>query len=676
MNGYKYRVKLDKIGNSCGLLSNDTTLIVYALPTVNKATIIQCDDDLDAVTTFNLTVKNAEISGNFANETFSYYTSFDGATKANASELIDKPTTFTNTTPVMMNVYARVLNSNGCFSVAELTLKVLATQIPNTFKRKFVQCDDLLDINGNNNANNDKRDGVSTFDFSSAETDMKSLLPPGNYTITFYRNQADALAEINAITNISNYRNIGYINTQEIWGRVDSDTDNACYGLGPYVSLTVEKLPFAYAVTIPRQCDDNQDGKYTFSTSTVESDLKQGQTNVTVTYFDQNNNSLLSPFPPTFTTGTQMIKAVVTNNSNLKCFDETLITFTVDDLPEAFQVTANLTTVCDDEIDPLLQDGKFGFDTSTFQNTILGNQTGMVVKYFDANGASLSSPLPNPFISNTQNITAVVENPANSACKASIILPFIVNSLPPINLNSDGSENELVCSNLPTFFVTLNAGIQGGDPTNDYTYKWFKDNVLLPNEINYTLDVNQEGNYTVEVRTASGCYRIRTIKVTASDIASITSIDVVDLADTNTVTVNVSGKGIYEYSLDEPFGPFQDSNFFDYVPAGIHEVYINDKNGCGTVSKTIAVVGVPKFFTPTGDGFNDYWNVKGLSASFNGKSIIYIFNRFGKLLKQIIPTDQGWDGTFTGQPLPSDDYWYTVKFDDGREAKGHFSLKR
>jgi hypothetical protein len=62
MNGYKYRVKLDKIGNSCGLLSNDTTLIVYTLPTVNNVTIIQCDDDLDAVTTFNLTVKNDEIS--------------------------------------------------------------------------------------------------------------------------------------------------------------------------------------------------------------------------------------------------------------------------------------------------------------------------------------------------------------------------------------------------------------------------------------------------------------------------------------------------------------------------------------------------------------------------------------------------------------------------------------
>jgi hypothetical protein len=56
--------------------------------------------------------------------------------------------------------------------------------------------------------------------------------------------------------------------------------------------------------------------------------------------------------------------------------------FTVDDLPEAFQVAVNLTTVCDDEIDPLLQDGKFAFDTSTFRIRF-GNQTGMIVKYFD-----------------------------------------------------------------------------------------------------------------------------------------------------------------------------------------------------------------------------------------------------------------------------------------------------
>lgn len=61
---------------------------------------------------------------------------------------------------------------------------------------------------------------------------------------------------------------------------------------------------------------------------------------------------------------------------------------------------------------------------------------------------------------------------------------------------------------------------------------------------------------------------------------------------------------------------------------------------------------------------------------FYPNSIIYLFDRYGKLIKQMSPLSDGWDGTFNGAPLPSDDYWYTVKFEDGREAKGHFSLKR
>jgi gliding motility-associated-like protein len=56
--------------------------------------------------------------------------------------------------------------------------------------------------------------------------------------------------------------------------------------------------------------------------------------------------------------------------------------------------------------------------------------------------------------------------------------------------------------------------------------------------------------------------------------------------------------------------------------------------------------------------------------------VIRIFDRYGKLLKQIFPNSNGWDGTFNGQALPSDDYWYTVVLEDGREIKGHFALKR
>jgi gliding motility-associated-like protein len=270
----------------------------------------------------------------------------------------------------------------------------------------------------------------------------------------------------------------------------------------------------------------------------------------------------------------------------------------------------------------------------------------------------------------------IVENPINTSCFATITLPFTVNPLPKINLNTNGSEDELVCSNIPTFFVKIDAGIQDGSPINNYTYNWSKDGINIGGNT-YTLDVNAEGLYTVEVINVSGCSRIRTIKVTASDVAHIDSIIIADMTDINTITVNVSGLGDYEFSIDEPSGYFQDSNFFTNVPAGIHDVYINDKNGCGTISKTIAVVGVPKFFTPNNDGYNDYWSVKGVNASFNTNSIIYIFDRYGKLLKQWVPAlSEGWDGTFNGTPLPSDDYWYTIRLEDGRESKGHFSLKR
>ncbi|POY40881.1 gliding motility protein [Flavobacterium alvei] len=688
MNGYKYRVVLNKTGNSCGLTSAETTLTILALPTVKDISIVQCDDDLDAISSFNLTVKNNEISTDFANETFTYYKTLSGANTADPTQLITTPLAFTNTTPGTMPVWARVVNKNGCFRTAQITLKVLATQIPITFKRTFEVCDDLLDLNGANNANNNKRDGVSTFNFSSVTTDIQALLPTvGNYSITYYRNQADALSELNVITDITNYRNIGYPNTQDIWVRVDSDVDNACFGLGPFVTLTVEKLPFANAVVIPRQCDDNQDGIFKFNTATLESTLLGSNQSfpVTVTYFDASNNPLkdangiliTSPFPATFDSNSQIIKAVVTNNSSLKCNDETTIEFIVDDLPEAFPIPVSLTSVCDDEIDPLTQDGKFRFDTSTFEATILGSQTGMIVKYYDENGNALSSPLPNPFQTKTQNIKVTVENPINTTCVATLIIPFIVDPLPNINLNTDKNDDELVCSNIPTFYIQLNAGIQDGSSTNNYTYVWSKDGIILPGETNYTLDVNTEGLYTVEVINSVGCGRSRKIQVTASDVAKIDSTIIVDMTDINTITVNVSGLGDYEYSLDEPTSYFQDSNFFTNVSAGIHTIYIRDKNGCGTIDRTIAVVSVPKFFTPNGDGYNDYWGVKGVNADFNSNSTIYIFDRYGKLLKQWVPSSsEGWDGTFNGSPMPGDDYWYTIKLEDGREAKGHFSLKR
>jgi gliding motility-associated-like protein len=68
----------------------------------------------------------------------------------------------------------------------------------------------------------------------------------------------------------------------------------------------------------------------------------------------------------------------------------------------------------------------------------------------------------------------------------------------------------------------------------------------------------------------------------------------------------------------------------------------------GRLVKSIAILGAPKFFTPNGDGFND-WNIKGKYRP-NSMSTIFIFDRYGKLLKQISPT-VCWNGTFNGYPF-------------------------
>lgn len=229
---------------------------------------------------------------------------------------------------------------------------------------------------------------------------------------------------------------------------------------------------------------------------------------------------------------------------------------------------------------------------------------------------------------------------------------------------------------MPNLFVKLDAGIIDNTPISNYNYVWSKDGNIITAENKYILDVNKEGIYTVTVLTPKGCDRTRTIEITASDIAHLDSITISDLSHSNTVTVNNSGQGNYEYSIDFPNGPFQDSIFFDNIAPGIHDVYIQDKNGCGTVKKTIAVLGIPAFFTPNNDSYNDYWNIKGINETFNTGAKIFIYDRYGKLIKQVLASSNGWDGNYIGNPMPADDYWYSIKLEDGREAKGHFTLKR
>jgi gliding motility-associated-like protein len=656
-------IKMTNKGNTICSATTSFKIQVLALPVItNIVDLKQCDDNIDGFSVFNLEEAISKITANAATETIIFYKTQTDA--QNNTSPIMNATTYTNQIVSVDKVYVRVSNSNGCYRIAQLNLIVSTTQIPLNFTRTFTQCDDA--VLGTN------KDGITSFDLSGVTNDIQAIFPAGQLLdITYYGNLVDALAEKNAIIDISIYRNSGHPNAQNIYIRVDSRLNNDCLGLGSYITLNVESIPVVKSI-IESHCDDNQDGVYAFDTSGLQTKLLNGLTNITIAYFDQNNNPLSSPLPNPFTTGSQTLKVVVTNNTPKACSFDSTVQFIVYDLPEAFPVPTTLTTVCDDEADPSLQEGKYAFDTSTFQTTILKGQTGMTVNYFDANNNPLSNPLPNPFVTVTQNIRVEVINPLNNTCKAVIILPFVVNPVPNINFVGD----ELVCSNLPTFTKTIDAGIQDASPISNYSYAWFFNGNPITGETNYNLIVNKEGIYTVEVTNNQGCSRTRTITVRASDIAKITNVNIVDLADSNSITISVTGTGDYVYALDDENGSYQQENIFTNVNAGIHIVFVKDLNGCGVVPKEVAVLGIPNYFTPNEDGFNDYWNIKGVNVTFNSKTTIHIFDQYGKLVKQISPLDQGWNGTFNGQQMPATDYWYSIKLEDGRIIKGHFALKR
>ena len=94
-------------------------------------------------------------------------------------------------------------------------------------------------------------------------------------------------------------------------------------------------------------------------------------------------------------------------------------------------------------------------------------------------------------------------------------------------------------------------------------------------------------------------------------------------------------------------------------------------------------MGYPKFFTPNGDGYNDTWNITAPVSPIDylATAKILIYDRYGKLMKQLNPKGEGWDGTYNGVDMPSDDYWLLVEYTEPntnirKQYKAHFALKR
>ncbi|WP_282161341.1 T9SS type B sorting domain-containing protein [Ulvibacterium marinum] len=177
------------------------------------------------------------------------------------------------------------------------------------------------------------------------------------------------------------------------------------------------------------------------------------------------------------------------------------------------------------------------------------------------------------------------------------------------------------------------------------------------------------------------CSATKEFSVYLSEAAVINGIDVMGASNNREIRINASGSGDYEFALNDPNGPYQNNNVFINVSERRQIVYVRDKNGCGItegiVARELSVDDFPKFFTPNGDGINDFWQY--IVPRDNGEikvDRIWIFDRYGFLIVQIDPASQGWDGNYRGKALPSSDYWFKAVSPSNQNIRGHFTLKR
>ena len=323
-----------------------------------------------------------------------------------------------------------------------------------------------------------------------------------------------------------------------------------------------------------------------------------------------------------------------------------------------------------EECDDLPEDGFTLFDLTLADDQVITESDSEVsTTYFETYEDALLqvNPLPLDFRNTTANYQIIyVRLQQGNSCFGIDEVELVVRPLPQLRPD----ETVYYCRNTFPEPILIDGGISNGIP-NNYYYNW------STGETTIAIEVNEPGTYSVEVSEVVGCTNLRTITVLPSETATIENVVIEATGDLNTLVVEVSGSGEYEYSLESPLGPYQNSNTFEGVGPGVKTVYVRDVKGyCGVASKDISIIGYPKFFTPNNDGQNDRWGLKGFNSQIPFEGIVRVFDRNGKQLAELNPSNPFWDGTYNGRYLPASDYWFIAQLEGGQRFTGHFALRR
>ncbi len=547
----------------------------------------------------------------------------------------------------------------------------------------FKECDDALDGNDTN--------GQTTFNLTLKTTEI--INSQVNVAVTYHLLPNEAIAGTNTITSYTGPNTI-------ICVRLFNTVTN-CFNTASF-NVVVTPKPIVNPIITLKQCDSDTDSITDFNL-TEANVILSNQSNLTFTYHAtpldaQNDVAPLTNAANYTSPNNGLVWARIENTDG--CFRTSQVNLIVSatQIPATFQKI--ILEECDDYIDlnDPDTDGIDYFDfasaTNSFAsatNTILAlftNSSNLTVTYYTTEAQALAevNPIdttdPDGFrntVPNLQNIWVRIDSNINNDCVGlGQYLDLKVNPLP----NFDIIDYKILCvqpgSGAGSFGINATPIVPG-----NYSYSWTPTN---PNttggQQNAIFNASASGIYKVVVtNTATLCSREDELELFISSAPNSVILELVsEIFSSGLATIQaevLGGFGSYEFSLNQV--DWQTSPVFTNLANGVYTVYAKDINGCLPIkqSNTVTTISYPNYFTPNGDTYNDTWNISGLTPEFAAK--IFIFDRYGKLIKQINPYASGWDGKLNGEELPSTDYWFKIEYKEAgvqKEFKSHFSLKR
>ncbi|TBX68796.1 T9SS type B sorting domain-containing protein [Flavobacterium silvisoli] len=481
----------------------------------------------------------------------------------------------------------------------------------------------------------------------NSDTYLLDATEPGTNTYKWFKDNVELLGETNPTYTVTS------AGTYSVEITLNSTT---CIAKGE-VTIEYAGSPVIAPLAL-EQCDDNNDGIATFNLTKLTPVLQGSTAANTVTYYTSlyNAQHQLNPISNTSSfqnTSTNQVVAAVSNAYGCNSYVTITLQIANNSLPAVSPIP-----ICD-------EDGTLDGFTSIDLNqqvtpTVLnGLPAGLIAEYYltAADATNQTNVLPNSFtntLSPNQTIFARIVNGPD--CYGIIPISLQLITFNPANFN----DESLFLCNGETESLSVPLGFS--------SYTW------NTGATTSSISITTSGTYTVTVTNSYGCSVTKKFIVLSSSAPIITSVDIGDFSgNSNTVQVNVSGSGDYEYSLNGIH--FQSSSLFTDVTPKEYTIIVRDKNGCNpNATKHIYVLDYPKYFTPNGDGINDTWQIKNLF--YYPQAVVTIFDRYGKFIYSFDANHPGWNGKLNQQELFADDYWFVITLNNGRIIKGHFALKR